>query len=381
MNSSREANTSLQPPSRRHFIRAAALAGSSLFFTGLSPQVTKPLSSAKETKRYGIALVGLGQYAMGELAPALQMTSNATLSGLVSGTHEKRIRYGQKYAIPDSNIYNYANFDRISDNKEIDIVYVVLPNSMHAEYTIRAAESGKHVICEKPLGLNVKECDQMIDACKANGVTLHVGYRLHFDPYHQVVAHLGRTQSLGAPSFLRAECCQVIGDPSQWRLKKAMAGGGAVYDIGIYCIQAARYAMNEEPIAVTAQEFKTDPIKFKEVDETVTFQLEFPSGVVANSTCSYNSHGHSLRIAYSKNNDSLELDNAFYYRSLSGRLNGRLMDNIQPTNQQAAQIDAICESITSGIDCGISGQEGRQDMKIIAALYQSLEKGGNRIEI
>jgi predicted dehydrogenase len=367
--------------SRREFIRTAALGAGTLLATGVATHATPPQPVTAAAKRYGIALVGLGQYAMGELAPALQVTKNAALTGFVSGTEAKRKRYGQQYAVPEPSIYNYENYDRIGANEAVDIVYVVLPNSMHAEYSIRAAEAGKHVICEKPLGLDVAECDRMIDAAQANGVTLHVGYRLPFDPHHQVVAHFGRTRQLGAPSYIRAECSQVMGDPDQWRLKKAMAGGGAVYDIGIYCIQAARYAMHEEPIAVTAQEFKTDPIKFAEVDETVTFQLEFPSGVVANCTTSYNTHGHTLHVVYRKNNDRLDLENAFYYRGLSGRINGQLMNNIQPVNQQAAQIDAICESITTGIDCGISGKEGRQDMKIIAALYRSLESDGKPIEI
>ncbi|HAV12163.1 MAG TPA: glucose-fructose oxidoreductase [Opitutae bacterium] len=360
--------------SRRDFIRAASLGGASLL-------TASPLFGTANLKNHGIALVGLGQYAMGELAPALQQTKHCHLAGLVSGTPKKRAHYGSKYQIPKENIYDYERYDSISDNKDIDIVYVVLPNSMHADYSIRAAEAGKHVITEKPMGISVSECDRMIDACKSNGVTLNVGYRLHFEPHHQVVAHLGKEHTLGAPLYLRAECCQVMDDPQQWRLRKALAGGGAVYDIGIYCIQVARYAMNAEPIAITAQEFKTDPVKFAEVDETVTFQLEFDSGVVANCTCSYNAHGHKLYIAYSKNNDYLEVENAFYYRDLSGSINGRPMDNILPVNQQALQMDAIAQSIVTGNNTGISGAEGRQDMVIIEALYRSLESGNQRIKI
>ncbi|MGJ8639398.1 MAG: Gfo/Idh/MocA family protein [Opitutaceae bacterium] len=367
-----------QSSTRRDFIKTGSLTGASLLASGIA---STPLFAASKSKNYGIALAGLGQYALGELAPALQQTKHCHLAGLVSGTPKKQAHYGKQYKISKKHIYDYQNYDRIADDKDIDIVYVVLPNSMHADYSIRAAEAGKHVICEKPMGISVAECDRMIAACKANGVTLNVGYRLHFDPFHQVVTHLGKALTLGAPSYLRAECCQVMGDPKQWRLRKALAGGGAVYDIGIYCIQAARYAMNTEPVAITAQEFKTDPVKFAEVDETVTFQLEFPSGVVANCTCSYNSHGHKLFIAYSKNNDSLELENAFYYRTISGSINKRPMDNIKPVNQQAAQMDAIAQSITGGTDSGISGAEGRQDMVIIEALYRSLENGGKRIEI
>jgi len=366
--------------SRRDFIRAGSLGGASILGLGASSAAALGATDTS-SKNYGIALVGLGQYAMSELAPALQSTGKCHLTGLVTGTPEKRVRYGSQYAIPESHIYDYASYDQIADNRDIDIVYVVLPNSMHAEYSIRAAEAGKHVICEKPMGLSVAECDRMIDACRTNGVSLNVGYRLHFEPHHQVVMHLAKSGDLGRPLDIQARCCQVMGDPNQWRLKKALAGGGAVYDIGIYCIQAARYAMNAEPIAVSAQEFKTDPVKFAEIDETVTFQLEFSNGVIAHSICSYNSHGHKLTIAYSKGGAQLELDNAFFYRSISGQLNGRLLDNIKQVNQQALQMDAIVDSIRKGTDSGISGAEGRQDLKIIEALYKSLAQGGQRIAI
>lgn len=336
---------------------------------------------AASERKYGIALVGLGNYAMGQLAPALVQTKACRLAGFVSGTMEKRQRYGHQYGIPSSHIYNYENFDTIADNPDIDIIYVVLPNSMHAEYVIRAAKAGKHVICEKPLGLDVAECKRMIAACEEADVTLNVGYRLHFEPHHKVVRHLGKERSLGTPTYVQADCCQTLDDPTQWRLKKSLAGGGAVYDIGIYCIQAARYATNEEPIAVTAQEFKTDPLKFSEVDETVCFQLDFPGGTVANCTCSYNSAGHRLYIAYKDRQQWIEIDRAFQYGQLSGQINGRLMDNIQPVNQQALQMDAICESIRTGTKISVDAAEAVRDMKVIAAIYRSIAKGGQRVEL
>ena len=366
-----------KPLTRRNFVKTGALSGASLL---ASSGLTSPLLGAPKSKNLGIALVGLGQYAMGELAPALQQTKHCHLAGLVSGTPAKLDHFGKQYKVSQRHIYNYENYDSMADDKAIDIVYVVLPNSMHAHYSIRAADAGKHVICEKPMGLTVAECDEMIAASKANGVTLNVGYRLHFDPYHQVIKHLGENRPLGSVNYLRADCCQVIGDPKQWRLRKAY-GGGAIFDIGIYCIQAARYATNAEPIAITAQEFKTDSVKFAEVDETVTFQLEFPNQVVASCTCSFNSHGHKLYISYSKNNDFLELSNAFYYRSITGSINSRPMDNIKPINQQAAQMDGIAKSITAGTDSGITGAEGRQDIAIIEALHHSLENDGARTEI
>ena len=120
-------------------------------------------------KKLGVALVGLGTYAAGQLAPALQQTVHCYLAGIVTGTPSKAAAWKEKYNIPDKNIYSYDNFDTIKDNPDIDIVYVVLPNSMHAAYTIRAAQAGKHVICEKPMALTVADCDAMIAACKKAG--------------------------------------------------------------------------------------------------------------------------------------------------------------------------------------------------------------------
>src|SRR5690606_36642431 len=134
---------------------------------------------------------GLGKYSEGQLGPALLETTDCYLAGIVTGSPEKAAKWQKKYSIPDENVYSYDNFDSISENESIDIVYIVLPNSMHEEYVIRAARAGKHVICEKPLGLTPQECQNMIDACAAAGKQLSLGYRLHFDPYNQEMMRLG----------------------------------------------------------------------------------------------------------------------------------------------------------------------------------------------
>src|SRR5690606_35862331 len=254
--------------SRRTFIRTTSL-GIGATLIGSTVASALPLSYFRtKADKLGIALVGLGNYAMGQLAPALKETKNCYLAGLVTGTPSKAIRYGKEYDIPKKNIYNYENFDKIASNKDIDVVYVVLPNSMHAEYVIRAAKAGKHVICEKPMGLNAKECEEMIAACKENGVSLSVGYRLHFDPYHLEVMKFGREKPLGEIKHIQSDFGFPIKDPDQWRLDKELAGGGAIMDVGIYCIQAARYNLNQEQIAVCAQTYKTGDPKLKDVDET-----------------------------------------------------------------------------------------------------------------
>lgn len=359
----------------------------SMSLRGLAGAVTVPLAyklglstvHANEGRSYGVALVGLGNYAMNQLAPALQETKRCKLAGLVTGTPEKEVKYGGQYGIPDGNIYNYQTFDRIADNDDIDLVYVVLPNSMHKEYVVRAAKAGKHVICEKPLGLNAGECEEMIQVCNDQGVTLNVGYRLHFEPHHREIIRMAKEKPFGNVTYVQSEFGFPIGDPTQWRLKKALAGGGAVYDIGVYCIQAARYATGEEPIAVTAQEFKTDFEKFAEVDETVSFQLEFPSGVISNSTTSYNARTNRLYVSY-KDRGSALIEPAYSYGGIRGSINGKPMGYAQ-VNQQALHMDGVCQSIDEGTDSTVSGEEGLRDMKIVDALYQSLASGGRRIEI
>ncbi len=329
-------------------------------------------------KPLGIALVGLGGYATRQLAPALQETEYCKLTGIVTGTKEKEKVWSDKYGIKQENIYNYENYDSIAENEDIDIIYVVLPNSMHAEYTIRAAQAGKHVICEKPMAVSVAECQQMIDACQKAGVKLSIGYRLHFSPYHRRIIELSKGEELGAPRYVQSEFGFTIGNPNQWRLKKALAGGGAVMDVGVYCIQGSRYATGLEPVAISAQEFKTDPVKFGEVDETVTWQLEFPNGIVSNSTTSYSLRTNRLYVNYEK--ARAELEPAYSYRGLAGHINNEPLD-FGRTNQQAKQMDGFVKTIWEDVESDVSGEEGLRDMRVVEALYQSIAQGGKRVEI
>ena len=350
---------------RRKFMKTLG-AGSAL---ALLPSVsTFPKTFFKADKKLGIALVGLGNYSTHELAPALQETSMCYLSGIVTGTPSKAESWKKQYNIPDKNIYNYKNFDEIADNKSIDVVYVVLPNSMHHEYTIRAAKAGKHVFCEKPMALSVKECGEMIAACKKAGVRLFVGYRLHTDPYHKAAMKF-RSDGKSGIIYVQSEFGFKIGDPTQWRLKKALAGGGALVDLGIYAIQAARYSIGEEPVTLTAQEYKTDYKKFAEVDESITWQMQFPGGHLSNSYTSYSTPANNLFI--STENRWFNLMPAFSYSGIKGLTNqGEL--NFPPINQQAVQMDTFSKCILDGTESDAGGEEGLKDLKVIEAIYRSI---------
>jgi predicted dehydrogenase len=366
--------------SRRKFVHDVGLTalGVSLFssFCTGSNAPEDPLQRIKKAKaegKLGIALVGLGNYSGGQLAPALLQTEHCYLAGIVSGTPSKLDSWKKRYNIADENAYNYQTFDAIIENKAIDIVYVVLPNSMHAEYVIRAAKAGKHVICEKPMAISVEECDRMIAACKAAGRQLSIGYRLHFEPYNLEMARLGSQKIYGNIKNIKAGFGFTIGDPTQWRLKKALAGGGPLEDLGIYAIQGICYTSGMEPISVTAQEGpKTDAEKFKEVEQSLTWQFQMPGGMTAEGRASYGDSMNYLRAEAEKG--VFELTSAYGYSGQRGQTPAGTM-NFPVVNQQARQMDAFALSIKNNKPTIVPGEMGRRDVKYIQAIYEAMQSG------
>jgi predicted dehydrogenase len=361
-------NIPMSSYSRREFL-SKATAGAALL--SALPNVSS-IAAPYQGKKLRVALVGLGYYAEFRLAPGLAESKYCELAGIVTGTPAKAEKWKAKYNIPDKNIYNYDNFDKIADNKDIDMIYVVTPNSMHKDLVIRGAKAGKHCITEKPMALNAKEAQEMIDACKKANVRLFVGYRLHFEPFNLAVRAFAQDKANGKIKVIETADGFKIGDPTQWRLKKALAGGGAMFDVGIYAIQGARYGCGEDPVAVTAQEFKTDPVKFKEVDETIFWQMEFPSGAVSSSVTTYASSTERLYV--SAENGWIELRPAYGYGPLAGKTNKGPLD-IPHTNHQALQFDGMGKSVIENTPCTASGEEGLKDMKIIDAIYRSIASG------
>ncbi len=366
--------TQLTSLSRRHFL--AGVGASALTIPTLTDALGQPISSRSGAdKKLGIALVGLGSYSKNQLAPALQQTQHCRLAGIVTGTSAKADEWMQQYNIPQANVYDYKTFDRIIDNPAIDVVYVVLPNSMHAEFVIRAAQAGKHVICEKPMAITEKDCQAMIDACKKANKQLAVGYRLHYEPFTQEVMRLGQQKVFGPVKFVEASDAFRIGDPTQWRMKKSMAGGGALMDVGIYAIQGARYVTGEEPVSVTAQfSPKTEPAKFKDVEETIFWQFRFPSGAVSNSTSSYTAGVERLYVSCEKG--WFELSPAFGYGPLKGRTSKGPIE-MPIVNHQAAHMDGVCKELLAGkpLPNHVTGEEGKRDVRLLQAIYRAAETG------
>jgi len=326
--------------------------------------------------KLGIALVGLGRYSEFQLGPALEETDHCYLAGIVTGTPDKIGKWRSRYNIPEENVYNYENFDAMVSNPDIDIVYVVLPNSMHAEFTIRAFEAGKHVICEKPMAITVAECDQMIAAAAKAGKQLSIGYRLHFEPHNLAMMKFGQEKEMGRVKEVVAE--NGMGSMQGWRLDRALAGGGPLMDLGIYCVQAARYTLGMEPVAVTAQEgAKTDLDKFREVEESMTWQLEFPGGIKARCRTSYS---EELDIIHADAEHGwARLEPSFPYRGIKGKTSQGVMD-LPEINQQAYQMDDFAKAIQENRPTPVPGEMGRQDVKILQAIYRAMETG-ERVEI
>ena len=199
-----------------------------------------PPAPLSPDQRIGYAIVGLGRLSLEEILPAFGESMRAKPVALVSGTPEKAKAVAAQYGISPGAVYDYANFDRIAENPAIQAVYVVLPNSMHHEFTIRAAKAGKHVLCEKPMAVSSKEAREMTEACRAANVKLMIAYRIQYEPTNREVIRLIRSGEFGPVKFLDAINTQQQGSPDQWRMKKAMAGGGALPDIGLYCRSTSR---------------------------------------------------------------------------------------------------------------------------------------------
>lgn len=337
----------------------------------------KGTSMNRDKEKLGIALVGLGAYAGGQLAPALELTEHCYLAGIVTGTPSKIPEWKEKYNISDKNIYTYENFDSIKDNPDIDIIYVVLPNSMHAEYTIRAAQAGKHVICEKPMAITVEDCDRMIEACNKANVRLSIGYRLHFDPYHQEMIRLANEKVFGELTDLSSSF-GFKASAGIWRLNKALAGGGPLMDLGIYSVQGFCYLSGMEPIAVTAKEgLKSDPVKFREVEESLTWEFEMPNGLRAKGMTSYSENINFLRAEAEKG--WFELKPAFNYGGLKGETSTGKIE-LKPVNQQARQMDDFSLAVKNNRPTPVPGEMGRRDVKLLQAIYEAMNTG-KRIEL
>lgn len=352
---------------RRSFVKKAGASVLTLPFIG---------NSLFKEEKLRVAMVGLGRYG-NYMAEGIAVSKHCKVAGIVTGTPSKIPDWRKKYDIPEKNVYNYETFDQIADNKDIDLVYITLPNGMHKEYVIRAARAGKHVVVEKPMAITAAECEEMIAACKKAGVQLAVGYRLHFEPYNMEMMRLGQQKVYGEVRYVEAGLGYNTTniDLADWHLNPKLSGGGCLQNLGVYCIQGARYVTGLEPVAVTAQfGEKLFPEVFKDVEESVHWKMEFANGTIA--SCVTSSSFQIDRLFASAESNFFELTPAISYGPFKGGTRDTEFDFPQ-TNQQQVQIDSLAPYFLNNkpLPEHISGLEGLKDLQVIDAVYKAARTG------
>jgi glucose-fructose oxidoreductase len=363
-----------RPVSRREFLERCTL-GSAALLT----MIGRVSAAEPPARKLGVALVGLGNYSNGQLGPALRQTRHCRLAGVVTGSPAKGAQWARDYGFPEKNIYGYDTMARIADNPDIDIIYVVTPPGLHAEHSIAAAKTGKHVICEKPMANTVAECDAIIAACATAKVRLSIGYRLHFDPYHEELRRLVRTGEFGPFLKMGGGFAFRMGR-SQWRADKQLAGGGPLMDLGVYVIQESCMAAGATPVAVMAQERpKQRPEFFRDVEEGIDWTMEFADGARSECSSSYNDGRNDFRAEAA--GGWFEVKPAFSYGGLAGATSRGSLRFDPPVNQQALQMDDFAQCILTGCATPVPGAMGRRDMCIVTAIYESAAAGGRRVEV
>ena len=335
-------------------------------------------------QRVGFAIVGLGRLSLEQILPAFAASLKARPVALVSGSPDKMRTVAQQYGIAPASCYSYEDFDRIRDNPAIKAVYLVLPNAMHREFCERAAKAGKHVLTEKPMSIGAADGQAMVDACAAAGVKLMVAYRIQYEPYNRRVMSLVRGRTLGGTLAYHGINTQTVASDGalQWRHKKAMAGGGSLFDIGLYCLNTARFMTGEEPSEIYATTYsRPDDPRFAEVEETVSFMLRFPSGTIANCFTSYGGRDDkhqriNLEAAV------IDMPNAYQYVGQRMTVTSRQQDMTSENSlvlphkdQFALELDHMADCVLTGRRPYTPGEEGVQDHKLMEAIYQSARSG------
>ena len=357
---------------RRKFVRRATITAMSFPFVSLLASAAR--AAEGEPRKLGFALVGLGGLSTGQLAPALQKTKYCRLAAIVTGTPSKIPVWKDRYKIPEKNVYSYDTMEQMADNPDIDVVYVVTPNALHAEHTIKAAKAGKHVLCEKPMEVTVEKCQQMIDAVKKSDRMLAIGYRCQFDPNHLECRRLATEKVFGELKTIEAAFGRPI-TANEWRVKKDLAGGGPLMDVGIYALQSCRFTSAREPVEVTAGFGPvTEPDKFKEVEQSVEWELTFPGGLKTKCRTNYERAGDNA-FTVTAERGTFGLNPAYNYNFARGTRSDGGSINLPSINQFAAEMDDFAQCIMNKKASKVSGEEGLRDVRIMMAIYESARTG------
>jgi predicted dehydrogenase len=329
-----------------------------------------------EGRKIGYCIVGLGRISMQHFMPGTRMSKHSRVTALVSGHRDKAEKMAAEYNVSAKSIYSYENYDAIAENRDIDAVYIALPNNMHAGYTVQAAKAGKHVLCEKPMATTVEDAQAMIDACRKANKKLMIAYRCQYEPTNLRAIQLIRDGKLGKIEAIESANGFNI-RAGEWRLSRTMAGGGPLMDVGIYSLNACRYLTGEEPAEWKGCSSVADHDgRFNEVEEHLAWSMTFPSGVMASCNTSY---GTNMPGFYRVHGTAgmLEVDAAFGYQGqhLTAHIQGQpVIDEPNPArdpSQFPPEADHFAECILGNKEPKTPGEEGLRDMKLMAALYRS----------
>jgi predicted dehydrogenase len=333
-------------------------------------------------EKLGFAVVGLGKLSLGQIIPGFRNARGCKLAAVVSGHPDKARRVAADNGLPADAIYSYDDYDRIAHDPRIQVVYVVLPNSMHAEYTIRALKAGKHVLCEKPMATSLADCEAMIAAAKAADRRLMIAYRCHYEPTNLEAMRRVRSGSLGKPRLVVTDMGRQA-DPKEpsdaWRLDGRMSGGGALADMGIYGVNASRYLLNEEPLEVRAWAH-TDPedVRFKDTAQMISWQFRFPSGAIAEGSTSF-SYAATMAFRVYGDSGKLAADPGCVYGGNRLRVGETNTLSIHEIDQFAREMDWMADVVRGKAPLVSPGEEGLQDMRLMRAIMDSAARGGATI--
>ena len=335
-------------------------------------------------QRVGFAVVGLGRLSLEAVLPALASCKLCRLVAVMTGDKDKGRRIMAQYGAPAEAVYGYDQWTEMGRNKDVQVVYVVTPNGLHLDQVKQAAAIGKHVLCEKPMANDSAEAEAMIQACTEAGVTLMIAYRSQYEPHNREAARMVRSAEFGALKMIEAHNGQVQDTASQWRHDAKLAGGGALPDIGLYCLNFARTVTGEEPIEVMAWVWSTpNDVRFAEIEENVAWQMRFPSGVVARLSAAYDAHEARPARLYMQT-ATVKLEPAFSYKGIRLHVSRRSPDREDveiveervsgEKNQFATEMDHMAECVLTGRRPRTPGEEGLQDHRIMEAIYRSAKE-------
>ncbi len=329
-------------------------------------------------KRVGYAVVGLGFISETSVLPAFRHSRKCKLAALVSHDPKRSRQLGAKFGLGAKACYSYDNYDQCLSNPDVDAVFVASINSEHAEQTIRAANAGKHVLCEKPLGNTVEECRQMIAACRKNNVRLMTAYRKYYEPGSVALKKLITDGKLGRLRHIFSTYTEIV-DPNKvrWQLSRNLAGGGSLMDIGVYCVNTMRWLAGTNPIDATGRSWTDDPKRFADVEDSIAFQLTHPEGLVCQGTSSYSSRAASF-VQVHGDKGWAALNPAFAFeeeRRLFGKIQGKWFEQkFKVMDEFVLELDHFADCVRRQRDPKSDGMEGLRDIATIEAIYRSVRE-------